>query len=533
MSKGNYKSKNRAAVLYVKDILENYSTIEAPLSNAKIREILEKEYNIELHRETVKEILDELAAYDGDLYKCATSNQKDREGYSYGWYYNRSSSDYDVIKNAIKDLYDNPAIPLDIARTKADRLMNLIPETHRDESLDEDASVRRYKIDNETYQMLQQIKQVIIENRNNKEKEKYIRFTFKTYDIENKKVIVNQARISSRNVLPLTVVERNNRYWLIYYISDRLVSNDINHFCIDMMNEIRIIEKDKQDNPAKSKLIKKVMSDEGIQKYVNEYIGIGNQYNGPNRKNTAAQDITLKIRKDRRMGITYFYDIFKDDFKVLKEKKDHYIVKVRCTRQVIEYIVFANIENIEIIEPEVLQAQIVHLLEDRLRNMLTSTNRVTLRSRYIDGNEKLPAKVSDDEKWFYVDFIYNPLLGGRCQEFVEYLMANGFKEKAMKIRHKGIPANRYLTTNKYSSYQDVVKMIKKFADKNRWFYRRIKSYSVYEYKEAPKTADSDKLEKKFCRVYYYKDINVSLVPVSSYSETLTRNYLRRNNRNDK
>ena len=530
MSKGNYKSKNRASILYVKEILENYSTIEKPISNAQIREILSEKYNIEIHRETVKEILDELAAYNGDLYKCATSTQKGREGYSYGWYYNRSSSDYDVIKGVIKDLYDNPAIPFDVAKTKADELMNLIPETYKIESLDEDVVVRKHKIDEETYKILQQIKQVIVENRNNPQKEKYIRFSFKRYYIENKKVIGTQIRIISRNVLPLVIVERNYRYWLIYYVSDRHMENEINHYCVDMMSDIRVIEKEKQDNPAKTKLIKKTMTDEGIQKYVNEYIGIGNQYNGPHRKNSEVQNFTLKIRKDRRMGITYFYDIFKDNFKVLKEKEDHYIVKVRCTRQAIENIIFANIENIEIIEPEQVQAQITSILEERLSQMLTNTNKALLRSWYIVGNEKLTAKVPDDEKWFYVDFIYNPLSGDRSQEFVDYLLANGFKEKAMKARHKEVPANRYLTTNKYGSYQEVVKTIKNFAEKNRWFYRRIRSYSVYEYKDAPKTVDSDKMEKKFCRVYYYKDINVSTTPVSSYSETLTRNYLKRSNK---
>lgn len=266
---------------------------------------------------------------------------------------------------------------------------------------------------------------------------------------------------------------------------------------------------------------------------MSEHIGSNNYYNGPFRRGEAVYDCTLKIRRNRRTGITYFYEIFKDNFKIIKEKEDYVIVKVRCTRQAIESIILANLENIEIIEPQQIQAHIVRLIEGRLSEMLINTNRELIRPLRGVGSEKMSTKVSDNEKWFYVDFIYSSFIRTQCHEFVEYLLANGFKEKSMKKRHESIPANRYLTTNKYKSYQDIVKLIKKFADKNKWFYHRIRSYSVYEYKEVPRILDKKKTERRFIRVYYYKDIDVTPIPLTSYSEELTRNYIRRKNKNDK
>lgn len=539
MARGSYKSKNKAAVLYVKEILENYSTIEKPLSNTQIKRILaDYPYNLDIHRETIKEILNELAIYDDDLYKCEMSDQEGTDGYTHGWYYNRSSSSYDNIKSIVQDIYYNPAIPLDMAKNKADELMSLIPKSYKTKSkkdlISDNIIVRQNELDEKSYEVLNQIKQLIKDNKGNIKKEKWINFNFFRYTIKNKKIELKKFSGVNLEVLPLAIVEWNYHYWMICYIEKmqfytQKIENKIGHFRIDLMRDIKIIEKEKEKNPKKTKLIEKVSTSDAIKKYMNEHIYFGNSNGREIEKNDKVYTCTLKIKNNYSYGITYFYDIFHDDFKVIEENEDYYLVKVRCTQNTIENIVLGNPELIELVQPEEIQSAIAIKLQNITKEIMINTNQALAHPLVYLFQEKMAKKVADDEKWFYVDFVYDNVndRDDKYQIFVDYLIKNGFKEMAMKKEYKDDTPNRYLTTNKYNSYQEIAALIKDFGSKYKgWFYHYIKTYSIYEYSYGLFTDDKkDNKEREFYRVYYYKGLNADLYPKKNYSDTLKQNYL--------
>ena len=526
MPRGNYKSKNRAAILYIKEILENFSSIEKPLSNAQIRKILaEQPYNMEIHRETVKETLDELAAYDSDLYKCETSNQKGRDGYSFGWYYNRPSSINDSIKAIIEDLDYNLAIPSDIAQSKSEALLSLISQVDETFSINENIVVKQNQLNNETYQILNQLKQIIIENKNNLETEKNVRFRICRYIMEDKNTIINKSYTATTAGVPLAIVEWNHNFWFIYYEKQRDI---IMAARVDLMCDFKVIEGRKEYSKQQIKMIEKISDENSIKEFMYQYMRYGPNQNKIIGRDPKIYTCTLKITKDR--DITYFYELFNDNFKIIKENDRDYIVKVKCSKETIESIIYANIDLIEILEPEEIVADITRKLDIYVGRINLNTNWVLVSPMMGRGYEKLSQKVTDDEKWFYVDFDYYPDKDKTYMGFVDYLSANGFKEKAMKKRYKDAQANRYLVTNEYDSYQEILKLIKKYIDKNnknKWFYRYIKSYSIYEYKDALVEKDIKKTEKRFLRVYYYKgDTSVSR-PTRTYSEDLKLKHIRK------
>jgi len=538
----SYKSKNRASVLYVKEILENHSSIEKPLSNAEIRRILEGyPYEMQLHRETVKEILDELALYDEDLYRCETSDQQGRDGYSYGWYYNRSSSTYDNIKSIVDDLYYNPAIPSDIAKGKAGELMSLIPESYKTKSkkdtINENVFVRQNELNKEEYQLLNQLKQIIKDNKGNTKEEKYIRFNTVSYIIEKKKIKKERTKALHIEALPLAIVEWNYHYWLIVYF-DRNTGgvsfnkNKIGHFRIDLICNVKVNSKPKEKNSQKKKAIEKVSTSDAIKKYMNEHIYFGNIDGRVMSEDDKVLTCTLRIKNS--FGVTYFYDIFKDNFKVVEEKQDYYIVKIRCTQKTIENIVLLNPDLIECIGPEQVLSYLASNMEKLTKSLLINTNQALAKPRKFLFQEKMPGKVNDDEKWFYIDFNFDNVNDRekRYLEFIDYLQSNDFKEKALKKRSNGI-ANRYLVSNKYSSYNEVADLIKEYARKNHyWFYNYIKTYSIYEYKYG--ITEKGKSEKEFYRVYYYKGLNADLYPKISLCDYLNREFeKKKEKKNDK
>ena len=524
MPTGNYKSKSKASVLYIKEILENFSSIENPLSNAEIKRILSQyPYKIDIQRETIKEILDELNNYDGDSYKRKVSEQEGTDGYSYGWYYNRSSSVYDDVKNIIEDIYSNPIVPTTMAKDKEKTLLSQVPkeiqETIKKESL-KDVVIRQNEPDNKTYQTFNQIKQIIKDNKRNNKEEKHISFNINRYVIKNKKCKLEKIDRLPIYALPLAIVEWNYQLWAICYldINDGKtinLKNKIGHYRIDLMSDIKVFNKPRTRDNKKKKAIAKLSSKDAIKKYMNEHIYFGSPKGNEYIEDNKIYTCTLRIKNNsndaiytnlyrNNYGITYFVDIFQDNFKIVEEQEDYYIVKVRCTQKSIENILLLYPDLIEIISPEELLVPISRKLKYLISNMLINTNQAVIRPVPVFNYEKMPGKVKDDEKWFYVDFSYcHYRFEDKVELFIKYLKNNGFKEKALKkIFDKD---NRYLLSNKFNSFHEISNLIKEFGINNKWFYNAISSYSIYEYKTIFKEPnESNKDKKRFYRVYHYK-----------------------------
>ena len=538
MPSGNYLSKNKASILYIKEILENNSSIEKPLSNAEIRKILsEYPYEIKLDRETVKSILQELAAYDDDLYRCSITDQEGRDGYSYGWYYNRSFSVYENIRDIIKDIYYNPAIPADYAKDKADQLMSLIPSSYASLSKKEinDLNVipvRQNELSSEAYQNLKQIRDIIKDNRGNPKKEKYITFNFYKHVIKNKKHELEKMLSHFKEVLPLAIIEWNYHYWMICYVE---LTKKLGHFRVDLMCDIEVIERIKNKDPNKKKLIEKVNTTDAIRKYMNEHIFMGDVNGTRYIEEEKILSCTLKVKDSRQYGITYFYDIFKDNFTVIKQNDDYYLINVRCTKDAIERIVLSNIGLIEIVKPEDVKTDLAMKMRKSIEQTLINTNKALTNPSVIFNPEKLNIKVDDDEKWFYVNFkcITNPFEGKyrellKCPEFAEYLKKLGFKEMNMKkvkdSEGNTVRMSRYLVTNKYESKEEIVDLIQAFAKRNSWFYAEILSYWICEYVYSYNKEKG----RGFQRVYVYEGINSDMKGSFNYGSYLEKEYKRKN-----
>ena len=525
MAIGEYKSKSKATILYIKDILENYSTIEKPLSNKQIKRILEEyPYNIRVGRDTIKEYLVELASYDSDLYRSETSDKDNTSGYNYGWYYNRSSSIYDNIKEIADDIRYNPALPDELAKKKASDLMDMIPVTYkgksRKDSLADDSPVKQHEPTQEGYRLFNQLRQIIKDNKGNTRKEKYIMFNFYKHTIKNKKHVLDKMISHFKEVLPLAIVEWNYHYWLICYIG---LTKKLGHFRIDLMCDLKVLEKPKIRNTQMKRLIDKVNSSDNIRKYMNEHIYFGNNYGSEYIEEDKIITCTLKIRENNNFGITYFYDIFKDNFKIIAEKEGYYLVKVRCTEKSIKNIILLNPELIEIVEPEQTIAEVSKELEKMTKEALINTNQQAVKPTVYLFKERLPKKVSDDEKWFYIDFTFdnvNRFGEETFKQFYDYLLDNGFKVMAMKKRHN-MNAERYLVTDKYDSYNQIVNLIKEYANtkarSRELFYHYIKKYSIYEYKYGKYTQQET---REFYEVYYYKGLRADTYPDITLHEYL-------------
>ena len=544
MAIGNYIKSNKASILYILDVLEQYSSFEHPLSVMEIKRILsEYPYNMSLDRETINSCLKELKAYYDDLIGNSTSEKDGTSGYTYKWYYNRSNSIYTKIDEMLNEMIYHPGISESYSKKLSDNVRSLFPPVQK---IDEDELTstnfyfaKQHIMSKYTYSNFKKLVNIIKENKLDKKEETFIRFEFNQYEI-----IKNKVKLTNNNktyeVLPLAIVENDYQYWLIAYyeyqpnteitnikfnidgtsvvtkekatnlnkqeeIKER--SRQLKHFRIDLISNIKTIKKPKEKNNIKKKLISQVSNKSSLDKYLNEHLFVA--FNDEGKKEDLLSNLdeimNFTIKASYDMGsITYLVDILGTDFTIIEANKNDCIIKLRCSKQSIMTLVKRYFDKIEILSPESIKKTISYILHKKANAILDKLYDYPY-VQIDDRSYTLYRKLNRNKTYFCLIInnahngfeINNKKLETKqasTKKFENYLIKNNFSYELIRQED-----DKYgYITDKFKTREELLDFIDNYKQDNIYIF-----YDIYKFKHNPNPNDKKKLGKfkiaKRCR----------------------------------
>lgn len=363
------KVDSKRTVLAVLEILKKYTDINNPISNSDIRKILEKEYKLTKHRDTVKNTLTNLVDFYKDIITCKIPKQNE-DGknkditYTYDYYYNQlfSNEELQVLINSVifsKMLTD------DQVKKLSNSLKSLATE-HFKKELNYINTVpdKQYTINKRTIHNFTKILKIINDNKQKSgDNEKRIRFQFNNYGVDDSgKTTLSKSSAFKHELLPLRICEVNHRYYLIGYMEGKM---QLYHYRIDLITGLE--EKEYtglEKNDIKEKLINSLTTNT-VSQYMSEhfYMFFGD-----------AKEIIIEINSNNAFspdgGYTMLFDTFGENWRLIEKKKDSIKVSVRCVVDAMKILVMQYIDRIKVVGPPDTKKEIESSITDSLKKYL-------------------------------------------------------------------------------------------------------------------------------------------------------------------
>lgn len=365
---GSYISKAKASILYILQILENYSSKENPLSAKEIQsKLAEDPYNMNLDRDTVKATLEELQAfYDEDIICCDITEQSGGKEYKYAWYYNKPFSDDEIVA-LIDDVLNSLNKKQDEALRVSKKLTNMLSPTYQ---LKYEFILEKKIIDkdNLNFETLLILNDLIDYTKDINKTDEFVKvsFYFATHK-EEKERIVRKLSKNRYTVIPISVVEVNKHYYLIAVHEN---SNRLYHYRIDLISDL-----DKEEKVTDYKSVKKIIRDKigrefEIKKYINNHLYMFYESESFHGIKNDVRDVTLKLYKKDNIGLTFFVDVFGNNYEIIKSNKNYSIVKVKCIPSALVLFVKQYMDRIEVVKPLDVRKAVYKVIKEDLEILL-------------------------------------------------------------------------------------------------------------------------------------------------------------------
>ena len=346
---GSYISKAKASILYILQILENYSSKENPLSAKQIQiKLAEEPYNMPLDRDTIKATLEELQSfYDEGIICSGITEQNNGKDYKYAWYYNKPFTDEEIV-SLIDDVLNSLNKKQEEALRVSKKLTNMLSPTYqlKYEYISDKKVIDKDNVNYETFIILNQLIDYT-KDVNKTDEFIHVSFYFATHK-EEKGKIVRKYSNKRYNVIPISVVEVNKYYYLIaiHENSDRLY-----HYRIDLMSEL-----DKEEKVSDNKKIKNIIRDNigrefKINKYINNHLYMFYESEEFHGIKNNVREITLKLYKKDNIGLTFFVDAFGNNYEIIQSNKNYSIVKVKCIPSALVLFIKQYMDRVEVLKP--------------------------------------------------------------------------------------------------------------------------------------------------------------------------------------
>lgn len=291
------RTGTRRTTMAVLEILKTSTSLGRPIAMTQIVKRLDSEYGIATSRDSVKAILDDLMEYypGPDQIRCKES-EKGRP-YSFDYYYETQLPEH-IQKN------------------------------------------------------IQAIGQAIHKNKREGRKEYHLAFQFNGYGTDHKLHPTGKTM----KLHPIRILWAYGHPYLVGFFPGRL---DAAHFRIDLMSNVQVTERTKEENPQRAFCIRQV-EEENYQ--------ASHLYMFYERQGERPQQITLQVRKlsgNPEASMTFMEDHFGGKWSVVNgtETKDTVDVRVNCLPSAMGQFVRQYIDRVRVLDPEDVVKQVEDALE--------------------------------------------------------------------------------------------------------------------------------------------------------------------------
>ena len=315
--------EKRLIVIYILEILHHYSSSKNRITIAQIENYLEKEYNLQVHRNTLSVYINELR-YSGYI-----------EG-ERGVFLIRKFSDIE-IKTLMDSVMFSKAIPeMDINNiiSKVKSMSN--PESHKKYRNVYFINSIEHTENKNVCRIIDIIDEAI-------EKEKKIEITSCVYNI-NGKLIDKGTKI----VDPYYIVLEKSRYYLICYTGRQ---NDVEPKRIDRISRVKILNQHRLDISGIKKYSEYPFD---IAEYMREHIYM---YSGKSER------IMLKVKKE---NIGDVIDWYGKNYTLIETTDEEVVINIKANINAVYFWALQYGSVAEVVSPEYLRNKLIDGLENIL-----------------------------------------------------------------------------------------------------------------------------------------------------------------------
>ena len=308
--------------IYIMEILINHSSLSNRLHQQDIINYLDKEYNLNVCRNT-------LAGYIGELRE---------QGYiagERGIYCIRKFTNIE-IKILINSIMYTKAIPADDIKKISDKLNDMLEPEERNRLKS------TYFINNTNHTDNKKVCEIVETIDRAIEKRKKIEITTCRYDIRGK--LIDKGK---RIVNPYYIILEKSRYYLICY-SGR---DDIEPRRIDRISDVKVLNEKRLEI---NQIEKYKTNSFSIDKYIKESVYM---YSGSNER------VTLKIKKD---NIGDFIDWYGKEYSIVNIEDENVTVAIRANVNAVYFWALQYGRIAEVIRPTALREMIRNGLQEML-----------------------------------------------------------------------------------------------------------------------------------------------------------------------
>lgn len=322
-------SNKKMAMLYIIEILQEYSDENHLLTQQDIIEKLYNIYHVEIERKTIASTIELLTEYKYDIIKVPTK----------GYYLASREFDETEVKYLVDAIYSSKTIPGKLANKLSKKLYsNLSKYEQKNFSyLYKSTEINR----NQNLDFFLNI-ELINEAIKNKKK---ISFEYLEYDETGK--LKKRRNGYKYRVSPYFLINNFNKYYLVCNIN--WFNNHVN-FRVEYMTNITILE----DSIKPYKDVETLGSDFNISKYINDHIYMfgGNL-------------ITATLEIQNKTAITYIIDWFGNNARVYKTD-EKVMATIKTDEEAFYYWALQYHDHIKIISPITIVDRIKQSLENNL-----------------------------------------------------------------------------------------------------------------------------------------------------------------------
>jgi predicted DNA-binding transcriptional regulator YafY len=321
----------KMAMIYIIDILKEYSDKNHSLTQQEIINKLHDIYLIDVERRTISTTIDLLVEYGYDIVKIPSG----------GYYLNERHFDENEIKFLIDAVYSSKSISGSQAKTISKKLYSMLSRyEQKDYSYLYKSTEINRSTNKELFLNIELINDAIKEN-------KKISFKYLIYDEEGN---IKEKRNGHRYIVsPYFLVNNFNKYYLICNIN---FFDNHAYYRIEYMKDINIL--DEVAKPYKE--VPTLGEKFDISKHINDHIYM-----------FGGDIIHATVELISKSASTYVMDWFGHNARIYKDN-DKYYASIKSNDKAFYFWALQYQEHIKIISPEYIVDKFVKTLEETIKN---------------------------------------------------------------------------------------------------------------------------------------------------------------------
>ena len=318
----------KVSILFILDILKEYSDINHPLTQQNIIDKLKAIYDIEIERKTISTSISLLNDYGYDI------NKIDKKGY----YLDERELNENEIKFLVDALFSSKSISSKDAIKLSNKLNSFLSKYQKKDYSYIHKSKELNKLQtSDLFLNIEIINEAIKEN-------KQISFSYLIYNQEGK--LIKRKDGYKYKVSPYYLINNYGKYYLLSNIEKYSTPS---YFRIEHMVEVELIDKKRKDIKDTT-----LGNNFNISSHINDHVYM-----------FSSNVINAKIEILQDWAITYIYDWFSKNSKIITQDNKTYAY-IKSDEDAFIYWFLQYQEYFKIIEPLETKEKIINILKESL-----------------------------------------------------------------------------------------------------------------------------------------------------------------------